>query len=208
VQRLVAVPDPLRHLAPEALADPAPQRIVSKRDSVAIRPRYFSQLPRPVPGVVPLLPIGQGLPRQVAFRVVLVAYAPGPLQLPAGTVGTVRARRRAKQVAHRIGLAHVLCPVGIHRPGERTQRVVGVARGARYTVLNLRELVRPLPLVAAAARGPAARAEALAGGPARCVVLPVQAQAPAQLAMQLQPLGIAPHHALPTTLGAIHPAAI
>jgi hypothetical protein len=118
VQRLVAVPHPLRHLAPEALADPAPQRIVAERDGVAVRPRYFGQLPCPVPGVVLLLPIGQGLPRQVAFRIVLVAHAPGPLQLPAGTVGTVRARRCAKQVAHHIGLAHVLAPIRIRGAGQ------------------------------------------------------------------------------------------
>lgn len=40
VQGLVAVPDSVRHLAPEALAHSPPQRIVGKRDGVAIRPLH------------------------------------------------------------------------------------------------------------------------------------------------------------------------
>jgi hypothetical protein len=58
------------------------------------------------------------------------------------------------------------------------------------------ELVAGLPMVVALAGELAPRAQALAGGPAQRVVLPLLAQVPAELPVQLQPLRIAPHRAL------------
>lgn len=113
-------------------------------------------------------------------------------------IAPVRAFGGAEEVACRIRLAQFPRPVGVRRPRKRPQRVVGVACGARRTIFDFSQLVPALPLVAPAALLPAARAQALAGGPARRVVLPVQAQTTAELAVQFQALGIASRQALPT----------
>ena len=113
-------------------------------------------------------------------------------QLPSGAVAAVSARGRLEQVAHRVGGAQLLQPVGKECGRQVAHRVVLIARGAQGAVVDAAQpLVLLLgvgahPLGAAAASG----ADALLDGVAQRVAPPARAQPPAVVAVQLQPLRI------------------